>query len=168
MCAVAAAGLTGAIHTSTFLISGVSNAPAVLSLTSARPSNQVVPVDGMVTVYAYDHVSLLHESTGMVTVDLNAADSRALLEVLNSLPHGASARCEENELVYRLSVRVPGERTLTHVAGWACNAAVLIAVGGSPRPTLKDVSCGLFHKVVSDLPPNGANGTRHATIDCRA
>lgn len=126
-----------------------------------------VPSDGVVIIYAYNNVSILKGSTGMVTVSLDAAKSRALLAVLNRLPLGPSGRCMENELVYRLSVRVPGQRTLTAVAGWACNAAVLLTVGGSPRPTLKDVSCALLHAVISDLPPNEANGTRHASIGCR-
>ena len=134
----------------------------------AGHSDDAVSPDGSVTIEAYDSISIDEGSSGMVAVPLDALKSHALLAVLNKLPKGPNPRCMEDVLVYKLVVRVPGKRTVTDVAGWACDAVVLLSVGASPRPALHDASCALFHAVISDLPPNEAEGTRHATVGCKS
>jgi hypothetical protein len=141
---------------------------ALIVRMATQPSAGVAPSDGAVTIFAYDYISILKGSTGVVRVALDAVKSRALLAVLNRLPRRPSGHCMDNALVYRLSIRVPGQRAMIDVDGWACDATVSLTVGSSPRPTLNDVSCALLHTVISDLPANVvADGTRHASVGCR-
>ena len=130
----------------------------------------IMPTNGVVTLTAYDHLSLANPPRDPVSVVLNHAQVIKLRGVIASLNPAGGGQCMEDTRLYVLATsRGPGTPITWHAIGDGCGG-VLIVEGQSGRSSpvgLNGNSCALRRLVTSFLPLGEAAGTRTAIKYCQ-
>lgn len=104
-------------------------------------------------------------ASGPVSVVLNGGSAARIDQIINSLPKTSAAVCMEDQLLYQITfTAAAGSRQGFDVAGWACNANVMITADGTTT-VRRDVHCALLLAVRRVLPATAA-ATQHGSDGC--
>jgi hypothetical protein len=130
----------------------------------ARTTTSTASTVTQATVTGYKSGSPEFSSSGPVTVVLRGTTAAHLDQVLNSLPKGGNMDCEENVLLYNITLTLTGSHQPIAVAGYACVAAVQVTENG--KETLRtDKGCALLAAVRKALPAT-AVATQKGSAAC--
>jgi hypothetical protein len=128
-----------------------------------------LPTTGVVTLTAYDELSLANPPTRPVRVVLLPGQVSRLSAVLGRLRNEPGDEiCAEGTLIYRIDVApYPGAHATWSALDTTCaGALVVIRQSGSPEFELDGYACPLQHLVMSFLPPGKARASRELLTPC--